>query len=180
MTKKFFLMLAILVCTLPTMAQSIIYDQTSSNGVRTLICSGVNTGVSGNVDVNIGLAGFYYNGIIQYSLAVVVGSGSSITIPTGSHCILTLSSGKSYELETVSGGTAVLQDMEVNMDRVYQSYQRFAYYNIKKSEIKKLKKGVARLDIEMSPRTYSVTFGSDVLGSLFINSREIIDQAFGK
>ena len=94
--------------------------------------------------------------------------------------MLTLTNGKQYELETVSGGTSVLQNMDVQMDRVYQSYQRFAYYNIKKSVLKKLKKGVSRIEIQMQPRTYAVSFDVDALGALFLNSREVIDSAFGK
>lgn len=181
MMKKWLFLWVMLLGMVPAMAQSVVYDQTSSNGVRTLICEGVNLEAVGDVDVNVALAGFEAtNGTVLYSLAVVVGSGSSVTIPAGSKCVLTLTNGKQYELETVSGGTSVLQNMDVQMDRVYQSYQRFAYYNIKKSVLKKLKKGVSRIEIQMQPRTYAVSFDVDALGTLFLNSREVIDSAFGK
>ena len=176
--KKWLLMALMAVGVMSASAQSVVYDQTSSNGVLTLICEGVNTGASGDVDINIGLAGFNYDGTILYSLAVVVGSGSEIVLPSGSKCILTLSNGKKYECETVSGGTAVLQNMDVQMDRVYQSYQRFAYYNIKKSALKKMDKGVARLEIQMQPRNYVVTFNQDILGNLLYSSMEVIKTAF--
>lgn len=178
--KKWLVMMILAVCMAPAWAQSVVYDRTSSNGVRTVVCSGVNTGAQGDVDVNVGLAGFNYNGTILYSLAVVIGSGSEITIPQGSKCVLTLSNGKTYELSTVSGGTSVLQNMDVQMDQVYQSYQRFAYYNIKKSVLKKLAKGVAKIEIRMSPQSYTATFDQDVLGSLFTNSMTVINQTFGK
>ena len=174
------LLLVMALAMVPALAQSVVYDQTSNNGVRTLICEGVNLGVVNDVDVNVALAGFDYKGTVLYSLAVVVGSGNSITIPAGSKCILTLTNGKKYELETVSGGTSVLQNMDVQMDQVYQSYQRFAYYNIKKSLLKKLKKGVAHLEIQMSPNNYGVSFDTDVLGALFINSMEVLNNGVGK
>ena len=104
----------------------------------------------------------------------------AVTIPAGSKCVLTLANGKQYELESVSGGTAVLQNMDVQMDRVYQSYQRFAYYNIKKSVLKKLKKGIARIEFQMQPRSYAASFDADSLGALLLNSREVIDTTFGK
>ena len=178
MIKKCLLLGLFLLGMLPAAAQSVVYDQTSSNGVRTLICEGINLGVVNNMDVNVALAGFDYDGTVLYSLAVVVGSGNSTTIPAGGKCVLTLSNGKQYELETVAGGTAVLQNMDVYMDGVYQSYQRFAYYNIKKSVLKKLKKGVASIEFRMQPNNYSVTFDADVLGSLLLNSREVIDAMF--
>ena len=56
--------------------------------------------------------------------------------------------------------------------------KRFAYYNIKKSVLKKLKKGVASIEFRMQPNNYRVTFDADVLGSLLLNSREVIDAAF--
>lgn len=180
MMKKWMLMVAFVLGTIPALAQSVVYDQTSSNGVRTLICEGINLGVVGDTDVNVGLAGFNYDGTVLYSLAVVVGSGSSVTIPAGSKCVLTLANGKQYELESVSGGTAVLQNMDVQMDRVYQSYQRFAYYNIKKSVLKKLKKGIAHIEFQMQPRSYAASFDADSLGALLLNSREVIDTTFGK
>lgn len=177
--KKWLFLWVMLLGMVPAMAQSVVYDQTSSNGVRTLICEGVNLGAVGDVDVNVALAGFEAtNGTVLYSLAVVVGSGSSVTIPAGSKCVLTLTNGKQYELETVSGGTSVLQNMDVQMDRVYQSYQRFAYYNIKKSALKKMDKGVARLEIQMQPRNYVVTFNQDILGNLLYSSMEVIKTAF--
>lgn len=178
MRKKWLLLCVLCLGIIPAMAQSVVYDQTNSSGVRTLICEGVNLGDYDNVDVNISLAGFDYKGTVLYSLAVVVGSGHSVTIPAGSKCVLTLGNGKSYELESVAGGTSVLQNMEVHMDQVYQSYQRFAYYNIKKSVLKKLKEGVAKIEIQMQPQSYVMSFSTDMLGTLFLNSREVIDTAF--
>ena len=180
MMKKWLLLCALCLGLLPAMAQSVVYDQTNASGVRTLICEGVNLGDRNNTDVNVALAGFDYKGTVLYSLAVVVGSGHSVTIPAGSKCVLTLANGKSYELESVAGGTSVLQNMEVQMDRVYQSYQRFAYYNIKKSVLKKLKNGVAKIEIQMQPQSYVMSFDTDVLGTLFLNSREVLDTTFGK
>lgn len=178
MIKRCILMIVMVLAMIPALAQNVIYDQTSNNGVRTLICEGINLGAVNNVDVNVGLAGFDYKGSVLYSLAVVVGSGNSITIPAGSKCILTLSNGKQYELETVTGGTSVLQNMDVQMDRVFQSYQRFAYYNIKKSVLKKLNKGIASITFQMQPNNYTVSFDVDVLGALFTSSRDVIDEMF--
>ena len=94
MIKKCLLLGLFLLGMLPAVAQSVVYDQTSSNGVRTLICEGINLGVVNNMDVNVALAGFDYDGTVLYSLAVVVGSGNSTTIPAGGKCVLTLSNGK--------------------------------------------------------------------------------------
>ena len=73
MIKKCLLLGLFLLGMLPAAAQSVVYDQTSSNGVRTLICEGINLGVVNNMDVNVALAGFDYDGTVLYSLAVVVG-----------------------------------------------------------------------------------------------------------
>ena len=48
----------------------------------------------------------------------------------------------------------------------------------KKSALKKMDKGVARLEIQMQPRNYVVTFNQDILGNLLYSSMEVIKTAF--
>lgn len=178
--KKIFSMLAILAITLSAMAQEIVYDQTNANGVRTVICSGINTGVSGQMDTYIALAGFYYNKSVTYSLAVTVGSGHAIQIPQGGQLVLTLSNGKTVEVTSVSGGTAKLDAVDVTFDAAYTTYSRFTYYNIKKKYLKKIGKGITAIDIQLTPQSYAMSFDQDTLGTLLANSYAIINQAFGK
>lgn len=64
-------------------------------------------------------------------------------IPNDSKCVLTLDNGKALELPTVAGGASVLQHVDVEMSDVYQSFRRFAYYNIKAKELKKIGKTVS-------------------------------------
>ena len=59
--KKWLFLWVMLLGMVPAMAQSVVYDQTSSNGVRTLICEGVNLGAVGDVDVNV-FARRYFEG----------------------------------------------------------------------------------------------------------------------
>lgn len=108
-----------------------------------MVCEGMNLGVSNNMDVYVALAGFQYKSTIRYSLAVTIGSGHEVEIPNDSKCVLTLDNGKALELPTVAGGASVLQHVDVEMSDVYQSFRRFAYYNIKAKELKKIGKTVS-------------------------------------
>lgn len=107
-----------------------------------MVCEGMNLGVSNNMDVYVALAGFQYKSTIRYSLAVTIGSGHEVEILNDSKCVLTLDNGKTLELPTVAGGASVLQHVDVEMSDVYQSFRRFAYYNIKAKELKKIGKTV--------------------------------------
>lgn len=178
--KKIFGMLALLAVTLGAAAQEIVYDNTNANGVRTVICSGINTGVYGQMDAHIALAGFYYKGSVTYSLAVTIGSNHEIQIPQGGLLVLALNKGKAAELTTVSGGTAKLDAVEVTFDAAYANFSRFTYYNIKKKFLKNIGKGVASIDIQLLPQNYAMTFSQDRLGTLLANSYAVINQAFGK
>lgn len=178
--KKIFSLLALLALTLSAMAQEIVYDRTNANGVRTVICSGTNTGVSEQKDVHVALAGFYYKGSVIYSLAVTIGSSHDVQIPQGGKLILTLNNGKTVELTTVSGGMSKLDAVDVDFDAVYESHSRFTYYNIKKKYLKKIDQGIAGIDIQLMPQSYAMAFNQDTLGILFANSYAVINQAFGK
>lgn len=178
--KKIFSMFALLAITLSAMAQEIVYDRTNANGVRTVICSGVNTGVSEQMDVHIALAGFYYKGSVTYSLAVTVGSSHDIQIPQGGKLVLTLNNGKAIELTSVAGGISKLDAVDIDFDAIYESHSRFTYYNIKKKYLKKLNQGIAAIDIQLIPQSYAMAFNLDTLGTLLTNSYAIINQAFGK
>jgi hypothetical protein len=178
--KKIFSLLALLALTLSAMAQEIVYDRTNANGVRTVICSGTNTGVSEQMDVHVALAGFYYKGSVTYSLAVTIGSSHDVQIPQGGKLILTLNNGKTVELTTVSGGMSKLDAVDIDFDAVYESHSRFTYYNIKKKYLKKIDLGIAGIDIQLMPQSYAMAFNQDTLGILFANSYAVINQAFGK
>jgi len=178
--KKIFSMLALLAIAFSAMAQEIVYDRTNANGVRTVICSGTNTGVSNQMDTHVALAGFYYKGSVTYSLAVTVGSSHEIQIPQGGKLMLTLSNGKTVELTSVSGGTAKLDAVDINFDAAYASYSRFTYYNIKKKYLKKIDQGITAIDIQLMPQSYGMAFNQDTLGYLLANSYAVINQAFGK
>ena len=67
------------------------------------------------------------------------------------------------------------------MSDVYQSFRRFAYYNIKAKELKKISKnGIVQMDIQLSPENYSIAFNQDVLGSMLTGSMSLINNMFGK
>lgn len=71
------------------------------------------------------------------------------------------------ELPTVAGGASVLQSVEVELSDVYQTFRRFAYYNIRTKDLKKLaKNGVAQIEVPLSPSAYSVAFNQNELGSM--------------
>lgn len=173
-------MLALLAFTVSAMAQEIVYDRTNVNGVRTVICSGMNTGVSNQMDVHVALAGFYYKGSVTYSLAITVGSGHEVQIPQGGELVLTLNNGKTIELESVMGGTAKLDAVDINFDAAYTSYSRFTYYNIKKKNLKKMDQGISAINIQITPQNYAMAFTQDSLGLLLANSYALINQVFDK
>ena len=179
--KKVLFLFAFLLLGIGAMAQKVIYDETNQTGVRTVVCEGMNLGVSNNMDVYVALAGFQYKSTIRYSLAVTIGSGHEVEIPNDSKCVLTLDNGQALELPTVAGGASVLQHVDVEMSDVYQSFRRFAYYNIKAKELKKIgKNGIVQMDIQLSPGNYSIAFNQDVLGSMLTGSMSLINNMFGK
>ena len=139
MKESYLFLFVFLLLSVGAMAQKVIYDETNQTGVRTVVCEGMNLGVSNNMDVYVALAGFQYKSTIRYSLAVTIGSGHEVEIPNDSKCVLTLDNGKTLELPTVAGGASVLQHVDVEMSDVYQSFRRFAYYNIKAKELKKIR-----------------------------------------
>ena len=94
--KKVLFLFAFLLLGIGAMAQKVIYDETNQTGVRTVVCEGMNLGVSNNMDVYVALAGFQYKSTIRYSLAVTIGSGHEVEIPNDSKCVLTLDNGKAY------------------------------------------------------------------------------------
>ncbi len=153
--KKVLFLFAFLLLGIGAMAQKVIYDETNQTGE--------------------------YKSTIRYSLAVTIGSGHEVEIPNDSKCVLTLDNGKALELPTVAGGASVLQHVDVEMSDVYQSFRRFAYYNIKAKELKKIgKNGIVQMDIQLSPGNYSIAFNQDVLGSMLTGSMSLINNMFGK
>jgi hypothetical protein len=179
--KKVLFLVAVLVMSISAMAQNVIYDETNQAGVRTVVCSGMNLGIFNNMDVYVALAGFQYKSTVRYSLAVTIGSGHEVEVPDDSRCVLTLDNGKTLSLPTVAGGASILQNVDVEMDEVYQNFRRFAYYNIKAKELKKISKnGITQMEVQLSPGNYSVAFNQDVLGGMLIGSMEVINNMFGK
>lgn len=179
--KKVLFLMAVLMMSLSSMAQRVIYDETNEAGVRTIVCSGMNLGVSNNMDMYVGLAGFQYKKTVRYALAVTIGSGQEVDIPDNSKCILTLENGKILELPTVAGGASVLQQVDVEISDVYQTYRRFAYYNIKTKDLKKISKsGIAKLEVQLSPANYSMSFNQDVVGIRLLDSMALINSMLGK
>lgn len=178
--KKVLFLMAVLMMSLSSMAQRVIYDETNEAGVRTIVCSGMNLGVSNNMDMYVGLAGFQYKKTVRYALAVTIGSGQEVDIPDNSKCILTLENGKILELPTVAGGASVLQQVDVEISDVYQTYRRFAYYNIKTKDLKKISKsGIAKLEVQLSPANYSMSFNRDVVGIRLLDSMALINSTLG-
>ena len=179
--KKVLFLMAVLMISLSSMAQKVIYDETNDAGVRTIVCSGMNLGVSNNMDMYVALAGFQYKKTVRYALAVTIGSGQEVEIPDTGKCVLTLENGKTLELPTVAGGASVLQQVEVEMSDVYQTYRRFAYYDIKAKDLKKIgKSGITRIEVQLTPANYSMTFNGDVLGVRLLDSMALINSMLGK
>lgn len=166
MLRNVFLLIFALIAHIAS-AQNIVYDQTNENGVRTVVCSGMNTGVSNNMDTYIALAGFKYKSTLLYSIAVSIGSQHKTDIPQNSRMIITLANGKVIECLSVVGGTSVLQSIDIEMSDVYQTYRRFAYYNIKEKDLKRIQKSsIVQIDIQLYPSDYSVAFNDNQLGNV--------------
>lgn len=179
--KKVLFLFALLLLSIGAMAQRVIYDETNEAGVRTIVCSGMNLGVSNNMDMYVALAGFQYKKTVRYALAVTIGSAQEVEIPDNSKCILTLENGKMLELPTVAGGASVLQQVEVEISDVYQTYRRFAYYNIKTKDLKKISKsGITKIEVQLSPANYSMSFNQDVVGIRLLDSMALINSMLGK
>ena len=166
MLRKMFFLIFALIATAAS-AQNIVYDQTNQNGVRTVVCSGLNAGVSNSIDAYITLSGFKYNSTVRYSISVSIGSQAETDIPQNSSMIITLANGKEIECPTVIGGPSVLQSIDVQLSDVYQNFRRFAYYNIKAKDLKKIQKSsIVQIDIQLYPSDYSVSFNDNQLGNL--------------
>lgn len=179
--KKVLFLFALLLLSAGTKAQRVIYDETNAGGVRTVVCEGMNLGVSDGMGMYVALAGFQYKSTVRYSLAVTIGSGHEVTVPSGSKCMLVLENNKVMELPTVAGGASVLQAIDVELSDVYQTFRRFAYYNIKTKDLKKLaKKGVVQMDVQLFPSNYSMAFNQNELGEMLAVSYEYLKGMFGK
>lgn len=92
--RKLLFLFVVTMLSVTAMAQDVIYDKTNDAGVRTVVCSGMDLGVSNGMNVYVALAGFQYKSTIRYSLAVTIGSGHEVEIPDDSKCLLTLGNGK--------------------------------------------------------------------------------------
>lgn len=174
-----FLVASIFMICMGATAQNVVYDQTNENGVRTVICSGVNTGVSNGIDAYVALAGFQLKSTVRYAIAVSIGSGAQTDIPTNSKMVITLANGKVLELTAVAGGSGILQTIDVQLSDVYATYRRFAYYNIKEKDLKKMQKStVQQLEIQLSPADYSVGFNNNNLGASLTSSYMTLENLF--
>lgn len=179
--KKVMFLFALIALSVSAMAQEVVYDKTNQTGVRTVVCSGMNLGVSNGMDVYISLAGFQYKSTVRYSLAVTLGSGHEVEVPAHSKCLLTLRNNKVLELPTVAGGASVLQAIDVELSDVYQTFRRFAYYNIKAKDLKKIgKEGIMQMDIQLTPSDYSVGFNQDDLGAMLTGSYSLLESMMKK
>ena len=67
--KKVLFLFVFLLLSVGAMAQKVIYDETNQTGVRTVVCEGMNLGVSNNMDVYVALAGFQYKSTMHAILA---------------------------------------------------------------------------------------------------------------
>ena len=75
MKKVLFFISPFLLLGIGAMAQKVIYDETNQTGVRTVVCEGMNLGVSNNMDVYVALAGFQYKSTIRYCWLLLSGRG---------------------------------------------------------------------------------------------------------
>ncbi|EJX11289.1 hypothetical protein, secreted [gut metagenome] len=179
--KKVSLFCLLLLCTIGVMAQRVVYDQTNATGVRTVVCEGMNLGAYDGVSVYVALAGLQYKSTVRYSLVVTIGADHEVSVPAGSRCVLTLDNGKLLELPTVGGGAAVLQQVDVVMDEAYANYRRFAYYNFRTKDLKKLlKNGLAQVDFPLQPNSYVVSFPQNELGQQLAASYTFLKSFFDK
>lgn len=179
--RKLLFLFVVTMLSVTAMAQDVIYDKTNDAGVRTVVCSGMDLGVSNGMNVYVALAGFQYKSTIRYSLAVTIGSGHEVEIPDDSKCLLTLGNGKVLELPTVSGGASVLQSIDIEWGDVYKTFRRFGYYNIKAKDLKKTgKNGIDQIEFQLAPSNYVVMFNQDELGGLLTGSLSVINNLFGK
>ena len=158
--RKLLFLFVVTMLSVTAMAQDVIYDKTNDAGVRTVVCSGMDLGVSNGMNVYVALAGFQYKSTIRYSLAVTIGSGHEVEIP---------------------GGASVLQSIDIEWGDVYQTFRRFGYYNIKAKDLKKTgKNGIDQIEFQLAPSNYVVMFNQDELGGLLTGSLSVINNLFGK
>lgn len=128
----------------------------------------------------IALAVFQYKSTIRYSLAVSIGSETKMDIPQNSALIITLANGKVIECPTVTGGSSVLESIDVQLSDVYKTFRRFAYYNIKTKDLKKiLKSSIIQIDIQLFPSDYSVAFNNNELGNIITADYGLLKDTFG-
>ena len=161
--RKLLFLFVVTMLSVTAMAQDVIYDKTNDAGVRTVVCSGMDLGVSNGMNVYVALAGFQYKSTIRYSLAVTIGSEHELELPT------------------VSGGASVLQSIDIEWGDVYQTFRRFGYYNIKAKDLKKTgKNGIDQIEFQLAPSNYVVMFNQDELGGLLTGSLSVINNLFGK
>lgn len=59
--RKLLFLFVVTMLSVTAMAQDVIYDKTNDAGVRTVVCSGMDLGVSNGMNVYVALAGFQYN-----------------------------------------------------------------------------------------------------------------------
>ena len=88
--RKLLFLFVVTMLSVTAMAQDVIYDKTNDAGVRTVVCSGMDLGVSNGMNVYVALAGFQYKSTIRYSLAVTIGSEHEVEIPDDSKCLLAM------------------------------------------------------------------------------------------
>ena len=114
---------------------------------------------------------------LRYSISVSIGSQAETDIPQNSSMIITLANGKEIECPTVIGGPSVLQSIDVQLSDVYQNFRRFAYYNIKAKDLKKIQKSsIVQIDIQLYPSDYSVSFNDNQLGNLLSANYGLIKE----
>ena len=62
--RKLLFLFVVTMLSVTAMAQDVIYDKTNDAGVRTVVCSGMDLGVSNGMNVYVALAGFQYKSTI--------------------------------------------------------------------------------------------------------------------
>lgn len=166
MRKIIFLFVVGYIISVSAFSQNVVYDKINLDGIRTVVCSGVNLGTYKNMNVYVSLVGFQYKSTERYSLAVSIGSAYKIEIPSTSICTINLSNGRSYEFNVLKGGPSILQSIDIDMEDIYQTFKRFAYYNIKKKYLKKFQKSeIINFELDILPFDFSVSFNNNSLGN---------------
>jgi hypothetical protein len=159
-------------------AQKIVSDNTSSDGIRTIIgeCVTVRS-ISDKVVFQVGLCASLYKDNTSYSLVVKSTSSTPYTIKKGMKLLLR---DKSEELVTlVSNGDYDASVREVHNANgfVYSDYSKAAFYDVSKDIIAQLCNGVLKIGQEHSTGRFDKTYKKDKIGKVLKEEFDLIQKA---